>query len=108
MPPRRHSIRKRIGTEAELDAWAECFETGCDFFGGLQLIGVDLTPTKTWRDPVYPAIVHSDRADVFRAAAEAAWTRLGAEHMRRRKPDDWGRDIPWALEQFGSPPGWQP
>jgi hypothetical protein len=42
----------------------------------------------------------------FDAAAEAAWDEYGASFMAEWDPTP-AREIPWAVEKFGLPPGWR-
>ena len=80
---------------ALLDTWGMVFECGTDFFGET---GFPL-PHRVQPREDQPAAEQG-----FRAAAHAAWLRVGALFLERRKAANERRDIPWAQEEFGEPP----
>ncbi len=80
MPVRRRVSKARPN---ELAAWRPMFSWGYDFFNDLGPFGL------------------RTEAEA-RAAAQAAWKRLGAEFMRTWTPTG-ATEIPWALEEFGEP-----
>ncbi|ESY70004.1 MULTISPECIES: hypothetical protein [Mesorhizobium] len=84
MPVKRRAGKKHIS--AEVNAWAEMFQTGSDGFGDLLEYGY--------------AIEHND-PQKLRDAREA-WTRLGAAFLASR-PEWWPSTPAWALEKFGDP-----
>jgi hypothetical protein len=104
VPVKRRTGKRRLSTEAEVDAWSEAFSAGCDFLGTLAAIGIEIKATRVWRDPQYPAMEHSNYDDVFRAEAKRAWRKLGAAFLAKHgRLNDQGVAW-WALDQFGDPP----
>jgi len=105
MPRLARRRRRNTESQRELEGWAEAFTWGTDFFHGLWSIGVTIEATKTWRDPQYPAMQHSNYNEVFRDKVREAWGRLGAEFMRQWPAigTDYNRETPWAMTEFGQP-----
>ncbi|WP_214471078.1 hypothetical protein [Mesorhizobium sp. dw_380] len=85
MPVKRRAGKKHIS--AEVQAWAELFQTGHDGFGDLSELG-------------YPWTREGEEA--ARWAAPEAWARLGAAFLNTR-PDWWTTTPAWALDKFGDP-----
>lgn len=75
MPVKRRRGKRRLSRAAELEAWEVVFQTGRDFFGDLEDIGVEDTPE----------------------ARRDAWRRLGADFLASAAAD------PWALREYGEP-----
>ena len=71
------------------------FESGCDFFRETGC----LLPLDVWPPEDRPPF---ERA--FRAAAHAAWLRVGALFLQKRDADAQNRVTPWAQVEFGEPP----
>ena len=95
MPRKLRTPKQRYDAKAELEAWSMTFESSHDYFretGFLEAVHV-------WPPEDRPP---AERA--FRAAAHAAWLRVGALFLERRKAANERRDVPWALEEFGVPP----
>ena len=67
MPVKRRNAKRRLSAEAELEAWADMFESGYDFFGDLNVFDI-MTDAEG------------------RAAAAEAWRRLGAAFLAEWKP----------------------
>lgn len=82
MPVKRRTAKQRA-PDSDLGAWSMLFTSGNDY----------LSELRRW-------FATEDEA---RAAAGAAWHRLGAEFMATWQPTS-HRPRPWALEQFGPPP----
>jgi hypothetical protein len=75
MPTKRVPITRRHRASSEARAWECKFQTGYDFFGDLERLGLN------------------------EADAERAWRRFGARFMRdHNDPRE-----PWALREFGEP-----
>ena len=97
MPRRRRVPKRRTDPQAEACAWAAVFESGYDFFGDLDAIGL-----------VDPAVARLGDSDLvvakaeFRTAAEDAWRRHGRAFMAVWAPKA-ARENPWALQEFGRP-----
>ena len=71
------------------------FECGHDYFretGFLEAVHV-------WPPEDRP---RAERA--FRAAALAAWCRVGGLFLQKRDADAQQREVPWAQVEFGDPP----
>ena len=94
MPRKFRAPKQRYDAKAELEAWSLPFECGVDYFRETGcVLPIDAPP--------------EDQAAAeqgFRAAAHAAWLRVGALFLERRKAANERRDIPWAQEEFGEPP----
>jgi hypothetical protein len=90
MPTKRTRIARPRGAQA--DAWSEWFSTGFDLAGDLLQFGLD-------DDDRSPAAVQT-----FYAEARAAWSEFGAAFLATWVPTA-ARTTPWAVEQFGLPPG---
>jgi hypothetical protein len=94
MPVKRRQGKRRVGDAAEVEAWAELFGYGYDFFGELEPFG-------------FPG---GDACRAARAAAPDAWQRLGTTYLetvwadRNKAPGQ--RQTPWAVEEFGYPEGY--
>lgn len=86
MPVKRRASKRRVDPRAEVEAWETVFECEYDFFGDLEPWGFTSDEEKY-------------------AAAPDAWQRLGAMFLETYDNPD--KPIPWALEAFGPPPGWQ-
>ena len=84
MPVKKRTAKRRLDPAAELDAWSMAFQCGHDYFGDLPEIGVPM-----------------DGHGPDRAAAEAAWHRLGARFLAERRDPVLG--TPWAPSEFGEP-----
>ena len=90
--PTKRQRRARNQHPQELKAWRAVFNYGHDYFGALAPLGYD---------------THDDE-DRARHDAEEVWNRLGAEFMRNWQPrSEHHRQSPWALDEFGPPPGWE-
>jgi hypothetical protein len=87
MPVKRRAAKQRTLRDfAPLQAWIIVFKCGSDHLNRLRAYGI------TGEDQV-------------RAAMAQAWRRHGAEFIGAIwKPSDTSA-LPWALEQFGPPPG---
>jgi hypothetical protein len=84
-------LDKRLLDDAtEVVMWSELFQDGDDFCGDLEPLGLNGNG-------------HADPAT--RAAAQKAWSRLGALYLRDIWPMHPHHKPCWALEQFGLPPG---
>ena len=83
MPVKLRRNKRHTSVAAQVQAWSMLFESGHDFFDAL-------------------GFGHANEASA-QAAAPEAWRRLGAEFMAARQPSA-ARELPWALEEFGSPP----
>jgi hypothetical protein len=92
MPVKRRQTKRRLGDAAEVQAWAELFGCGYDFFGDLEPFG-------------FPG---GDACRAARAAAQDAWKRLGTAYLETvwaaRGPGE--PATPWAVERFGYPKGY--
>ena len=95
MPVKRRLGKRRIDQQAELQAWSGLFKCGYDYFNELDNWGA------------WPATDTADQSK--RAAAKAAWKRLGAAFLAEwRAGGLHGRpmaplDTTWALSEFGEP-----
>ena len=83
MPVKLRKAKRHTSVAAEVERWSMLFETSFDYFDAL-------------------GFGHANEASA-RDAAPEAWQRLGAQFLANRS-ENAAREIPWALEQFGSPP----
>ncbi|RWA62131.1 hypothetical protein [Mesorhizobium sp.] len=84
MPVKRRNGKKHVS--AQVEAWAELFQTGFDGFGDLTDLGY--------------TIEHDHPQKL--ADAPAAWARLGPAFLASR-PEWWSGEPAWALQKFGDP-----
>jgi hypothetical protein len=78
MPVKRRKPKRRPGDDPE--NWRWMFEVGTDYPGDLKF---------------------SSHEEAL-AAAPDAWRRFGSAFLASR-PENFARDIPWALKEFGEP-----
>jgi hypothetical protein len=91
MPRIARRRRRETASEKELAAWCSAFETGHNFLGELQALGIDChTPRCNPND---------------RKTCEEAWHRLGRAYMAQREEPPFNPEVPWALTEFGEPRG---
>ena len=95
MPRKLRAPKQRYDAKAELEAWSMTFESGHDYFRETGFV----EPVHVWPPEDRPL---AERA--FRSAALAAWLRVGALFLERRKAANEHRDLPWAQVEFGEPP----
>jgi hypothetical protein len=84
--------RRRVGGEAEYQAFRDVFEIGSTFFGDLEPFGI-FEP-----HPIDGTEAERER---YREDIAARWQVHGARFLAEREP---GGEA-WALKQFGAPRG---
>lgn len=125
MPVKRRSTKRRTSPAAALVAWADVFEDGENWGGGIvdELVGAGACPRSgcpTYQEErrrcieaersrgklaLFLPTAAKEAADraAYRLAGEA-WQSVGDAFMASWLPTTPGR-VPWALEAFGEPGG---